>query len=98
MPEPTISLRDVRALPVLSETLPRGGRRLLVEITPAERDALVEAVEALPAIDQAASWAHDAIFAEPFDQQKANDAIWKIHNLARPLIARFDFGDTEEGT
>ena len=47
MPEPTISLRDVRALPVLSETLPRGGRRLLVEITPAERDVLVEAVEAV---------------------------------------------------
>ena len=81
MPEPPISLRDVKGAGA-------------AWITETQLAALVEAVEALPLIDQAASWAHDAIFAEPFDQQAANDAIWKIHNLARPLIARFsDLGE-----
>ena len=51
MREPPIKLRELRELPVVSQTSPRGGRRLLVELTPAERDALVEAVEAAKALN-----------------------------------------------
>ncbi len=36
--------------------------------------------------DKAASKAHDAIYAEPFDKQAASDAIWEIHNWLRPMI------------
>jgi hypothetical protein len=46
----------------------------LERVTAALRDA-----------DTAASEAHNAIYAEPFDQKAASDAIWRIHNLLRPL-------------
>lgn len=47
----------------------------------------VEWMAAIYEADQAASEAHDAIYAEPFDQKSASDAIWKIHNALRPIIA-----------
>lgn len=38
--------------------------------------------------DAAASRAHDAIHAEPFDRQAASDAIWDIHAYLRPYIEK----------
>jgi hypothetical protein len=37
--------------------------------------------------DKCASAAHDAIYADPFDKQAASEAIWRIHDELRPLIA-----------
>lgn len=46
----------------------------------------VEWMAAIYEADVAASEAHDAIYAEPFDQKVASDAIWKVHNALRPII------------
>jgi hypothetical protein len=46
----------------------------------------VEFMAALYEAEEAASVAHDAIYAEPFDQKAASDAIWVIHNALRPLL------------
>jgi hypothetical protein len=44
------------------------------------------AINGLVEADRAASKAHDAIYAEPFDKQAASDAIWEVHNWLRPMI------------
>ena|SRR5689334_10577352 len=44
------------------------------------------AINALAEADRAASEAHDAIYAEPFNKKAASDAIWKVHNWLRPMI------------
>lgn len=50
------------------------------------RAAYGEALRALREADLSASKAHDAIYAEPFDQEAASAAIWGVHNHLRPLI------------
>lgn len=54
---------------------------------------IIRVINALPAIDKAASVVHNAIYAEPVDREAASNAIWLLHGLVRPLIARFDFDD-----
>ena len=46
----------------------------------------VEWMNAIYEADQAASDAHDAIYAEPLDKDRASAAIWRIHDALRPII------------
>jgi len=60
---------------------------------PAHANALNEFEEFLDRCEEPPEWAekadrqasmiHDAIFAEPFDRQKASDEVWKLHEILR---------------
>lgn len=37
-------------------------------------------------LDRLVSIVHDAIYAEPFDQKAASDAVWSVHEVARSSL------------
>ena len=84
--ELAVELADERILH--QQTLARIGvlERERVELRTA-RLARVEALEAaLRNADHIASVIHDAIYAEPFRKEVANEAVWRLHNAIRPFI------------
>jgi hypothetical protein len=58
------------------------------EITePRVRSVSPDAPTVIQQADAQASAVHDAIYAEPFDKQKASDEVWKLHEILRGAIA-----------
>lgn len=61
----------------------KGCRTILVE-DPCERQASEAAPSPdLAEADRLVSAVHDAIYAEPFDQKAASDAVWRVHDVLR---------------
>ena len=91
MTDPTISLRNI------SFRLPNVVRKeRTIHITPAERDALVEAVEALNVIVQI----EDIYRVMPVESRKDLLPVFEekhrqVMNTARVKVTRFDFGSKE---
>ena len=66
--------------------------RYLAALDPQTVTALLDVVdgsrEALRDADRLTSAVHDAIYAQPFDRQRANDAIWLVHAVLRGALQR----------
>lgn len=66
--------------------VPRSDWDALIECFEMGERLYAKALTAIAEADKAASKAHDAIYAEPFDKRAASDAIWEVHNWLRPMI------------
>jgi hypothetical protein len=75
----------VRAWQVYCVICDQAGRIVLPE--PVEQEAAALDVVLIQQADALVSAVHDAIYAEPFDRQKASDAVWKVHELLRARLA-----------